>query len=78
MITKPTAKETPETQTDDHPAPLRRPVREAARRGKEWIEEWVTSLRAPRRMSRIVIDCNCLVVLHFMYCGFGMYAHVYL
>ena len=39
VITKPTAKETPETQTDDHPVPLRRPVREAARRGKERIEE---------------------------------------
>ena len=66
VITKPTAKETLETQTDDHPAPLRRPVREAARRRKERIEEWVTSLCAPWKMSWIVTDCNCLVVLNFM------------
>ena len=82
VITKPTAKETPETQTDNHPAPLRRPVREAARRGKERIEEWVTSLRAPpRRMSQIVIDCNCLVlfscITFYVLWVFGTYAHVY-
>ena len=55
---KPPNVETSDTQNENRPVTLRRPTREAARRGKERMREWVNSLRAPppRRMSRTVID----------------------
>ena len=43
-----------ETPSENCPAALERPIQEAARRGQEWMKEWVTSLRGPRRMSRTV------------------------
>ena len=65
--TEATAKSVPPEKTSEIPIEdhFKRPVREAARRGKENIKQWTTTLRAPpQRMSRTVINydvtnCNC-------------------
>lgn len=44
---RPPRVETSETSSEDCPVPSDRPVREAAKRGKERMKEWVTSLCAP-------------------------------
>ena len=36
---------TSETLQENGPTTLERPVRTAARKGKEWMKEWVTALR---------------------------------
>lgn len=44
---KPPGVETSETQSENRPGALERPIREATRRGQERMKEWVTSLRGP-------------------------------
>ena len=45
---RPPSVETSDTQNEDSPALLERPVHEAAKGGKEQMKEWLTSLCAPR------------------------------
>ena len=40
----------------DTPAPPKRPVQEAAKRGQQQMTEWIASLRDPRRMLQIVTN----------------------
>ena len=44
---RPPSVETSDTQNEESPALLERPVREAARGGKKQMKEWLTSLCAP-------------------------------
>ena len=69
MTVKPSTVKMPQSQDSDQPVPpSNRPVREAARRGQEQMKEWISYLRAPRRMSWTVINIKYIYI--DMYCGF--------
>jgi len=75
MTIKPSNTEVSEDQYINQPTiPTWRPVCEAARVGQEWMKEWISSLKASRRMSQTVTNFNCiycvdLYIVGYVYCS---------